>query len=110
MVWIRCFERELNGYRTIKGVETKPITTANQSVQTLTIKTAAAASDLDISDKINKLRIDLIKEELEELTQAINEKDLLCGIFMKGDGQADPIGVTNMLAKAAKEELIIFNK
>jgi len=29
------------------------------------------------TDKINKLRIDLIKEELEELTQAINEKDLL---------------------------------
>ena len=29
------------------------------------------------TDKINKLRIDLIKEELEELTEAINNKDLL---------------------------------
>ena len=29
------------------------------------------------TDKINKLRIDLIKEELEELTDAINKKDLL---------------------------------
>ena len=29
------------------------------------------------SDKINKLRIDLIKEELEELTAAIKNKDLL---------------------------------
>ena len=29
------------------------------------------------SDKINKLRIDLIKEELEELTQAMNNRDLL---------------------------------
>jgi len=29
------------------------------------------------SDKINKLRIDLIKEELEELTEAIQNKDLL---------------------------------
>ena len=29
------------------------------------------------SDKINKLRIDLIKEELEEPTEAINKKDLL---------------------------------
>ena len=28
-------------------------------------------------DKINKLRIDLIKEELEELTFAMNNKDLL---------------------------------
>jgi predicted HAD superfamily Cof-like phosphohydrolase len=29
------------------------------------------------SDKINKLRIDLIKEELEELTEALQKKDLL---------------------------------
>ena len=29
------------------------------------------------NDKINKLRIDLIKEELEELTEAMNNKDLL---------------------------------
>ena len=29
------------------------------------------------TDKINKLRIDLIKEELDELTEAMNNKDLL---------------------------------
>ena len=29
------------------------------------------------TDKINNLRIDLIKEELEELTEAMNNKDLL---------------------------------
>ena len=29
------------------------------------------------TDKINKLRIDLIKEELDELTEAINNKNLL---------------------------------
>src|SRR5210317_545828 len=29
------------------------------------------------SDKINKLRIDLIKEELEELTEEMQKKDLL---------------------------------
>ena len=29
------------------------------------------------TDKINKLRIDLIKEELSELTEAMNTKDLL---------------------------------
>ena len=28
-------------------------------------------------DKINKLRLDLIKEELDELTEAMNNKDLL---------------------------------
>ena len=29
------------------------------------------------NEKINKLRIDLIKEELDELTEAMNNKDLL---------------------------------
>ena len=29
------------------------------------------------TDKINKLRIDLIKEEIEELTEAMKNKDLL---------------------------------
>ena len=37
------------------------------------VKTEASFS----SDKINKLRIDLIKEELEELKDAIKKKDLL---------------------------------
>ena len=37
------------------------------------VKTKASFS----TDKINKLRIDLIKEELEELTDAMNKKDLL---------------------------------
>jgi predicted HAD superfamily Cof-like phosphohydrolase len=37
------------------------------------VKTKPSFSD----DKINRLRIDLIKEELEELTEAVNNKDLL---------------------------------
>ena len=43
-------------------------------------------------------------QQVKEKYPIINEQDVLGGIFMKGDGQADPIGVTNMLAKAAKEE------
>jgi len=37
------------------------------------VKTNASLS----SDKINKLRLDLIREELSELTEAMNNKDLL---------------------------------
>ena len=37
------------------------------------VKTKASFS----TDKINKLRLDLIKEELNELTEAMNNKDLL---------------------------------
>ena len=43
-------------------------------------------------------------QQVKEKYPIINEQGVLGGIFMKGDGQADPIGVTNMLAKAAKEE------
>jgi len=50
-------------------------------------------------------------QKVKEKYPIINEKDVLGGIFMKGDGQADPIGVTNLLAKAAKKEGVkIFEK
>jgi len=65
--------------------------------------TTAQLFDVDVE----VLNIQKVKEKYP----IINEKDVLGGIFMKGDGQADPIGVTNMLAKAAKEEGVkIFEK
>ena len=42
-------------------------------------------------------------DQIKKIYPIINEKDILGGIFMPGDGQADPIGVTNLLAKAAKQ-------
>ena len=42
-------------------------------------------------------------DQIKKIYPVINEKDILGGIFMPGDGQADPIGVTNLLAKAAKK-------
>ena len=43
-------------------------------------------------------------EQIKKIYPIINDKDILGGIFMPGDGQADPIGVTNLLAKAARKE------
>ena len=43
-------------------------------------------------------------EQIKKIYPVINEKDILGGIFMPGDGQADPVGVTNLLAKAARNE------
>ncbi len=49
--------------------------------------------------------------QIKNIYPIINEKDILGGIFMPGDGQADPVGVTNLLAKAAKNEGVkIFEK
>ncbi len=43
-------------------------------------------------------------ENIKKIYPIINTKNVLGGIFMPGDGQADPIGVTNLLAKAARKE------
>ena len=53
----------------------------------------------------------LDKEKINKDFPIINTKDVIGGIFMPGDGAADPVGVTNMLAKAAKlEGAQIFEK
>ena len=44
------------------------------------------------------------KERIKELYPVINDRDILGGVYMPEDGQADPVGVTNVLAKAAKME------
>jgi len=43
-------------------------------------------------------------EKIKKIYPAINEEGIYGGIFMPGDGQADPVGVTNLLAKAARKE------
>ena len=50
-------------------------------------------------------------DQIKKIYPIITEKNVLGGIFMPGDGQADPIGVTNLLAKAARKEGVkIFEK
>ena len=66
---------------------------------------ATTAQIFDVNVEV--LNIDQIKK----IYPVINEKNILGGIFMPGDGQADPIGVTNLLAKASKKEGVkIFEK
>jgi len=53
----------------------------------------------------------LNKEKIKKNFPIINEKNVIGGILMPGDGAADPSGVTHMLAKAAKlEGAKIFEK
>ena len=46
----------------------------------------------------------LNKKKTKELYPVINEEDIFGSVYMPEDGQADPVGVTNVLAKAAKIE------
>ena len=43
------------------------------------------------------------KEKIKEIYPLINTDDIVGGVHIPYDGQADPIGVTNVLAKAAKQ-------
>jgi 4-methylaminobutanoate oxidase (formaldehyde-forming) len=43
-------------------------------------------------------------KKIKELYPIINEENVIGGIHMPLDGQADPVGITNVLAKAAKME------
>ena len=43
-------------------------------------------------------------EQIKKIYPVINEEGVYGGIFMPGDGQADPVGVANLLAKAARNE------
>ncbi len=44
----------------------------------------------------------LNKERIKELYPVVKNEDLVGGVYIPKDGQADPVGVTNVLAKAAK--------
>mgnify|MGYP001356047131 CR=1 FL=1 len=53
----------------------------------------------------------LDKKQTKELYPVIHDEDLIGSVYMPNDGQADPVGVTNVLAKAAKMEGVqIFEK
>ena len=53
----------------------------------------------------------LDKKQTKDLYPVLHNEDLVGSVYMPKDGQADPIGVTNVLAKAAKIEGVqIFEK
>jgi len=69
------------------------------------LRQATAAQLFDVNVEV------LDKQKTKELYPVINDEDIIGGVYMPEDGQADPVGVTNVLAKAAKMEGVqIFEK
>ena len=69
------------------------------------LRQATAAQLFDVNVEI------LDKSKIKDLYPVINDEDILGGVYMPEDGQADPVGVTNVLAKAARMESVqIFEK
>jgi glycine cleavage system aminomethyltransferase T/glycine/D-amino acid oxidase-like deaminating enzyme len=62
------------------------------------LRQATSAQLFDVNVEV------LNKQKVKELYPVINDKDILGAVYMPEDGQADPVGVTNVLAKAARME------
>ena len=73
------------------------VASSTQRLQEL-LRQATAAKLFDVNVET------VSKERIKELYPVINDEDILGGVYMPEDGQADPVGVTNVLAKAAKME------
>ena len=59
------------------------------------LRQATAAQLFDVSVEV------LDKQKVKDLYPIINNQDIFGGVYMPDDGQADPVGVTNVMAKAA---------
>ena len=62
------------------------------------LRQATSAQLFDVNVEV------LDRQKVKDLYPVINDQDILGGVYMPEDGQADPVGVTNVLAKAAKME------
>ena len=69
------------------------------------LRQATAAQIFDVNVEV------LDKKKVKDLYPIIHDEDIFGGVHMPEDGQADPVGVTNVLAKAARMEGVkIFEK
>ncbi len=73
------------------------VATSKERLQEL-LRQATAAQLFDVNVEV------LNKKQTKDLYPVINNDDILGSVFMPEDGQADPVGVTNVLAKAARME------
>ena len=73
------------------------VATTKERLQEL-LRQATTAQLFDVEVEV------LDKKKTKELYPVINDEDILGSVYMPKDGQADPVGVTNVLAKAARNE------
>ena len=71
-------------------------TTKERMQELLRQATTAQLSDVEVHV--------LDKKQTKDLYPVVNNDDIIGSVFMPKDGQADPVGVTNVLAKAARME------
>ena len=77
-----------------------PIATTKGRWQEL-LRQATTAQLYDVNVQVLNI------EQIKKIYPVINEENILGGILCQGDGQADPVGVTNLLAKAARKKKVL---
>ena len=95
----------LNLYKKLQeetGIETGLKQNGSLTVATDTNRLEELKRQATFAQRFN-IQVDEINiDKITELYPLINTKDIVGGIYIPKDGQANPIGITNVLAKAAK--------
>ena len=96
----------LNLYKKLQeetGIETGLKQNGSLTVATDTERLEELKRQATFAQRFN-IQVDEVNiDKIKELYPLINTKDIVGGIYIPKDGQADPIGITNVLAKAAKK-------
>ena len=101
----------LNLYKKLQeetGIETGLKQNGSLTVATDTDRLEELKRQATFAQRFN-IQVDEVNiDKITELYPLINTKDIVGGIYIPKDGQADPIGITNVLAKAAKKNGVKF--
>tara|TARA_A100001011_G_scaffold397125_1_gene497130 strand:+ start:16 stop:2463 length:2448 start_codon:yes stop_codon:yes gene_type:complete len=95
----------LNLYKKLEketGLSTGLKQNGSLTVATTKARLEELKRQLTFAQRFNVEAKEIMPDEIKEIYPLINTQDVVGGVFISQDGQADPIGVTNVLAKSAK--------
>ncbi len=95
----------LNLYKNLEketGLSTGLKQNGSLTVATTEARLEELKRQLTFAQRFNVEAKEVTKDEIKDIYPLINTNDVVGGVFISKDGQADPVGVTNVLAKSAK--------
>ena len=95
----------LNLYKKLEketGLSTGLKQNGSLTVATTEARLEEIKRQLTFAQRFNVEAKEVTKDEIKDIYPLINTNDVVGGVFIAQDGQADPVGVTNVLAKSAK--------
>ncbi len=95
----------LNLYKKLEketGLSTGLKQNGSLTVATTEARLEELKRQLTFAQRFNVEAKEVTIDEIKDIYPLINTNDVVGGVFIAQDGQADPVGVTNVLAKSAK--------